>query len=104
MRGQKKRKIWEVLSYLEEIKGIYYHDLIIETICSFIAAYPKGTKLILDDGSVGLVVKQNENSPRRPVIQIVVKGSRLKNISKEAVTLVDLEKEKEYYILKAEEH
>lgn len=102
--GYKKRKIWEVLSYLEEIKGIYYYDLIIETICSFIAAYPKGTRLILDDGSVGLVVKQNENSPRRPVIQIVVKGSRLKNISKEAVTLVDLEKEKEYYILKVEEH
>ena len=102
--GYKKRKIWEVLSYLEEIKGIYYYDLIIETICSSVAAYPKGTKLVLDDGSVGLVVKQNENSPRRPIIQIVTRGSRLKNISKEAVTLIDLEKEKEYHILKAEEH
>lgn len=100
----KKRKIWEVLSYLEEIKGVYYHERIIETICSFIAVYPKGTKLLLNDGSVGVVVKQNENSPKSPVVQIITRGSRIKNVSKEAVTLIDLEKEMEYYILKVEEH
>lgn len=99
----KKRKIWEVLSYLENIKGVHYYDKIIDTICSFIAAYPKGTRLLLNDGSVGVVVKQNENSPKSPIIQIISSGSRVKNISKEAVTLIDLEKEKEYYILKVQE-
>ena len=101
--GYKRRKIWEVISYLEEIKGTYYYDSIIKTICSFVMVYPKGTKLILDDGSVGVVVKQNENSPKRPIIQIITRGSRLKNVSKEAVTLIDLQKEKEYEILKVEE-
>lgn len=102
--GYKKRKIWEALSYLEEVKGIYYYQAIVETICSFVAVYPMGTKLVLDDGSVGIVVKQNENSPKSPVVQIITKGNRLKNVSKEAVTLINLEKEKEYRILKVQEH
>lgn len=102
--GYKKRKIWEVLSYLEDIKGIYYSHFIIEKVCSFIAAYPIGTRLILDDGSVGIVVKQNENSPKNPVIQIITRGKRLSHVTKEAVTLVNLEKEIEYRILKVQEH
>ncbi len=102
--GHKKRKIWEILSYLEEIKGKFYYEDVVETICSFVAAYPIGTKLILDDGSVGIVVKQGEKDPKRPVIQIIDKGNRTKGISKEAVTLINLEKEKEYQIVKVQEH
>lgn len=102
--GHKKRKIWEVLSYLEEIKGRFYYEDIIETICGFIAAYPVGTKLILDDGSVGIVVKQGEKDSKRPVVQIIDKGERIKDISKEAVTLINLEKEREFQIVKVQEH
>lgn len=101
--GHKKRKIWEVLSYLEEIKGRYYCEDIIDAISGFIAAYPAGTKLILDDGSVGIVVKQGEKDTKRPVIQIIDKGKRTKDISKEAVTLIHLEKEKEFQIVKVKE-
>ncbi len=102
--GYKKRKIWEVLSYLDEIKGVYYYDKIIETIRSFIAAYPEGTKLVLDDGSVGIVVSQSEKDPMKPVVQIINKGKRLKEISKEAITLVNLEKETVFSIIEVLEH
>lgn len=97
--GHKKRKMWEVLSYLEEIKGKLYSEKIIEDICGFVAAYPIGTKLVLDDGSVGIVVKQGEKDSKRPVIQIIKKGERIKDISKEAVTLINLEKDKEYRVV-----
>lgn len=102
--GYKKRKIWEVLSYLDQIKGEYYYKEIIESICSFIAMYPTGTRLLLDDGSVGIVVKQGERDPKRPVLQIIQKGERTKKISKEAVTLINLEKDREYSILEVQEH
>jgi HD-GYP domain-containing protein (c-di-GMP phosphodiesterase class II) len=102
--GHKRRNIWEVLSYLEEIKGNYYNPEIIDTINHFIAAYPVGTKLTLDDGSVGIVVKQGDKNPKRPVIQIIQKGNKVKNVSKEAVTLIFLEKDMEYQIVKVEEH
>lgn len=102
--GYKKRKIWEVLSYLDEIKGVYYYDKIIETIRSFIAAYPEGTKLVLDDGSVGIVVSQSEKDPMRPVVQIINKGKRLKELSNEAITLINLEKETTFSIVEVPEH
>ena len=102
--GYKKRKIWEVLSYMDQIKGEYYYKEIIESICSFIAMYPTGTRLLLDDGSVGIVVKQGERDPKRPVLQIIQKGERTKKISKEAVTLINLEKDREYSILEVQEH
>lgn len=102
--GHKRRKIWEVLTYLEEIKGKFYYEDIIDTICEFIAAYPVGTKLVLNDGSVGIVVKQGEKDSRRPVVQIIDKGEKTKDISKEAVTLIHLEKEREFQIIKVQEH
>lgn len=102
--GYKKRKIWEVLSYLEEIKGKYYYSEIIDTICGFIVKYPVGTKLLLDDGSVGIVVKQNDKNSEKPIVQIIKKGERTKDISMEAVTLINLEKDTDYSILDVQEH
>jgi HD-GYP domain-containing protein (c-di-GMP phosphodiesterase class II) len=102
--GYKRKKVWEVLSYLKEIKGKYYYSEIIDAINSFIAVYPVGTKLTLDDGSIGIVVKQGEKDPSRPVIQIIKKGKKIENVSKEAVTLVFLEKDSEYQIVQVEEH
>lgn len=102
--GYKKRKIWEVLSYLEGIKGKYYYSEIIDTICAFIVRYPVGTKLILNDGSVGIVVKQNDNNSQRPIVQIIKKGEKTKDISMEAVTLINLEKDTDYSVLDVQEH
>ena len=102
--GYKKKKIWEVISYLEEIKGNDYNGEIIDMICHSIAFYPTGTKLALDDGSVGIVVKQNEKHAKMPVIQIIEKGSRLRHVFNEAVTLINLEKEKEFRIVHVLEH
>ena len=102
--GYKKKKIWEVISYLEEIKGNDYNGEIIDMICHSIAFYPTGTKLALDDGSVGIVVKQNEKNAKMPVIQIIEKGSRLQHVFNEAVTLINLEKEKAFHIVSVLEH
>lgn len=100
----KKRKIWEVLSYLEEIKGIYFNKNIIEAVCGSIALYPIGTRLVLDDGSVGIVVKQNEKNPKDPILQIIEKGSRLQEAPDGAITLVNLEKDVDYQIVEVQEH
>lgn len=102
--GHKKKKVWEVLSYLDEIKGILYSEEVIETIRNFIAAYPVGTKLLLNDNSVGIVVRQGDRDPRKPVVQIIEKGNKTIKESKEAVTLIHLEKEPEYFIVKVQEH
>ncbi len=102
--GYRKRKIWEVLFYLDEIKGTFYYDKIIDTIRGFIAAYPEGTKLVLDDGSIGIVVSQGEKDPMKPVVQIIHKGEKLKEISKEAITLINLEKDTSFSIKEVLEH
>lgn len=102
--GYKKRKVREVLSYLEEIKGELYSEDVVETISNFIAVYPVGTKLLLNDNSVGIVVKQGDKDPKRPVVQIIEKGNKAIKESKEAVTLIHLEKELEYFIVKVKEH
>ena len=95
------------LNYLseEEIsKVVTYYSEIIDTICGFIVKYPVGTKLLLDDASIGIVVKQNDKNSEKPIVQIIQKGERTKDISTESITLINLEKDTDYSILDVQEH
>lgn len=65
---------------------------IIESCFSY---YPIGCVVSLNNGQIGIVEKNNENNPARPVLRIIIKeDDKLK-----VVRTMDLQEEKDFYIV-----
>jgi len=57
-------KIYEVIEYLQAMKGMLFEP-------SIIAVYPSGSGVILSNKKIGIVLKQNQGLPTRPVVRIL---------------------------------
>ena len=68
--------IQQALEYLVEGTDIFYDRRIVRAIERFVARYPVGTRVRLNTGESGIVLKQTENSIR-PVIRILDEENRL---------------------------
>ena len=85
--GCKRQKVYKAVEYLKTFKGIKFDTKIVDAFLEFTAVYPVGSQIVLNDGSIGRVIRQNREFPDRPVLQLLVdeKGNA---VSKE--TIVDL--------------
>lgn len=70
--GCKRMRVYEAIELLKSTKGIEYDAEIVDTLLQFTAIYPTGTKVRLSDGSIGIVARQNEHFPERPVVTITI--------------------------------
>lgn len=68
--------IQQALEYLVEGTDIFYDRRIVRVIERLVARYPVGTRVRLNTGESGIVLKQTENSIR-PVIGILDEEDRL---------------------------
>jgi HD-GYP domain-containing protein (c-di-GMP phosphodiesterase class II) len=65
------KAVYEVIEYLVAVSNIYFDQEIVRKFTMNIAAFPTGSGVILSTHEKGLVVKQNNSMPMRPVIKVI---------------------------------
>lgn len=71
----KKHKVHETMDYLVSQAGIKFDFKVTQAFLASVAAYPIGTVVSTNEGETGVVVRQNQNIPTRPVIRILTADS-----------------------------
>ena len=69
--GNKKIKVYQAIEYIRVNAGKKYDSTIAAKFLETIAWYPVGIKVVLNDGDVGIVIRQNKDSTDRPVIKML---------------------------------
>lgn len=69
---EERLKIHKALRYLKKQAGILFDKEVAACMLENIAAYPNGCIVVLDNGDNGIVLHQNENSPDRPVVRLLM--------------------------------
>ena len=64
-------KIYEVIEYLVANKGRLFDEQLVDEFIKYIAVYPSGMGVITNEGKKGIVLRQNNGFPARPVIRIL---------------------------------
>ena len=92
--GCERKKVYEAIEYIKSFKNTKFDGTIVDEFLKTIAAYPVGSYVLTNTGEIGVVVKQNNNFPDRPVIRIIHDdGMRVYSSSD-----LDLLKEKSVFI------
>ncbi len=68
---RKKMKVHEVLDYILSNAGVKFDFEAVKAFVGSVAAYPNGTKVLTNENEAGIVVRQNEDLPLRPVLRII---------------------------------
>jgi putative nucleotidyltransferase with HDIG domain len=91
------RNVYEVIEYLIGMSNIYFDEEMVRKFTMNIAAFPTGSAVILNSNEKGLVVRQNNSMPMRPVVKVIYdKGG---NVLSEPYE-IDLIKELTLFIIK----
>lgn len=85
--GCKGQKVYKAIEFLKTFKKYKFDAKIVDVFLEFTAVYPAGSEILLSDGSMGKVIRQNKEFPDRPVVQIT-KDKNGNAVLKE--TIVDL--------------
>lgn len=71
-RGTEESKtVNEAIEYLVGMSNIYFDEEMVRKFTMNIAAFPTGSGVVLNSNEKGLVVKQNNSMPMRPVVKVV---------------------------------
>jgi len=70
-QNQEAKPVYEVIEYLVGMSNIYFDAEMVRKITMNIAAFPTGSGVILNSNEKGLVIKQNNSMPMRPVLKII---------------------------------
>lgn len=68
---EKRRKVHEAIEYIMAEAGHAFDKKIAMVFNKSVVAYPNGTLVRTNEGEVGIVLRQNENFPARPVIRMI---------------------------------
>lgn len=85
--GCERQKVYKAVEFLKTFKGIKFDSKVVDTFLEFTAVYPVGSEVLLSDGSIGRVIRQNREFPDRPVLQMLKDNKG--NLAKQE-TVVDL--------------
>lgn len=69
--GTKKLKVHEAIEYIVGLAGQAFDEKVVSVFNQSIAAYPNGTLVSTNEDEVGIVLKQNENFPARPILRML---------------------------------
>lgn len=69
--GCVRTTVYEAIEYLKSKAGICFAKDVVATLLHFVAAYPVGTKIMTNEGEIGIVLRQNHEYPERPVVRII---------------------------------
>ncbi len=68
--GNKKVKMYEAVENIRAYVGTKFDPTIASKFLETVAAYPVGVKVVLSNGEVGEVIRQNREALERPVIKV----------------------------------
>lgn len=94
--NEERKTVSEIIEYLVGMSNIYFDGEMVKKFTMNIAAFPTGSCVILNSKEKGLVVKQNNSMPTRPVVRILY--DRMGNLLSEPYE-VDLLKELTLFII-----
>ncbi len=94
---RKKMAPHEVIDYITSRALHYFDPDIVDTFIRYVAYYPVGAAVILNNGEKGLVSKYNKHVPTCPVVRVVT-GENGKMLSKHKE--IDLSENPKYWIVK----
>ncbi|NMM65944.1 HD domain-containing protein [Clostridium sp. P21] len=69
--GLESKNVHEVIEYLVGVSNNYFDTEMVRKFTMNIAAFPTGSAVILSSNEKGLVVKQNNSMPMRPVVKVI---------------------------------
>lgn len=95
--GCERQKVYKAVEFLKTFKETKFDAKVVDTFLEFTAVYPAGSEVLLSDGSIGKVIRQNKEFPDRPVLQII--KDKKENSTKEE-TIVDLVKVNHLFVEK----
>lgn len=64
-------KVHEAIEYIVAQAGTKFDLTVVKIFNESVAAYPNGTMIITNDDELGIVLRQNQNYPTRPVIRLI---------------------------------
>lgn len=87
--GCKRIRVHEAIEYLKFYKNKKFDSDVVDMFLSFMAVYPVGTRVLTNEGEIGIVVGQNKDFQDRPILRIVqdknggvIKGETIKDLVK----------------------
>lgn len=69
--GCEHMKVYEVVEYLKSSKGKLFDEKIVDVLLEFVAVYPVGSKVMTNEGEIGLIIHQNKGFPERPTLKVI---------------------------------
>ena len=97
---EKRKKVYQALDEIMKNSGVKFDSDLVKIFLRSVAAYPTGTIVILNNGEYGIVIKQNAETPTRPLLRMVESDGMGGWISKEEK---DLSEELTLFIVDTEE-
>lgn len=93
--GKARVRVHEALNNIRNYSGIWYDSDIVDAFLQLIAVYPVGSKVKTNQGETGIVMKQNQHFPERPVIRITydrfgqaIQGEKVINLIKDTAVVI----------------
>lgn len=68
--GCVRMKVHEAVEYIKVQKNQGFDATIVDALLQLAAVYPTGTKVKLSDGTIGIVIGQNQGFPERPKVKV----------------------------------
>ncbi len=69
--GCERMKVYEAIEFLKAFKNTQFNAKMVDTFLSFTAVYPSGTRVVTNEGEVGVVVAQNKDFQNRPILRMI---------------------------------
>jgi putative nucleotidyltransferase with HDIG domain len=92
-----RKTVSEVIEYLVGMSNVYFDAEMVRKFTMNIAAFPTGSCVILSSNEKGLVVRQNNSMPTRPIVKVIY--DKAQNLLAEPYE-IDLLKELTLFITK----
>lgn len=68
-------KVHEAIEYIVAQAGTKFDMTVVKIFNESVAAYPNGTMVVTNENEVGIVLRQNQNYPTRPIIRLIKKSN-----------------------------
>lgn len=86
---EKRKKVHEAMDEIMRFGGIKFDAELVNIFLRSVATYPTGVLVLLNDGKHGIVLRQNADSPTRPLVRIVEQNTAGEWIRKEDKDLAE---------------
>ena len=89
--GKKKYKVYEAIDYIDSQSNVLFDKDVVDAFLNTVAAYPKGAIVVTSEGEKGIVIRQNNKYPTRPVIRIIESKTHKQPMGDVVINLMEVQ-------------